>query len=69
MKSTTREHIWPMWLAALGVVAMLAMMAFVVWTPGAAQAQDGPTNPFGTPPPAEGTPTPRLRERLPRRIR
>ena len=47
-----------MWLASLGVVAMLAMMAAVVWTPGAAQAQDGPTNPFGTPPPTQGTPTP-----------
>ena len=48
-------HISPVaLLAVLGVVAMLALMTAVVWLPGSAQAQDGPTNPF---PPADTTPT------------
>ena len=51
MKNKTRKHFWPASLVAtLGVVAMLAIMAAVVWTPSAAQAQEGPSNPFGQPP-------------------
>ena len=53
MINKTREHISPRsLLVALGVVAVLAVMAAVVWLPGSAQAQSGPSNPFApaTPP-------------------
>ena len=52
MSNKTRNHIWPVSLiAALGIVAVLALMAATVWMPGPAQAQDGPSNPFAAPPP------------------
>ena len=58
MNNKTRKHVWPVSLAAaLGVVAMLALMAVVAWTPSPAQAQDGPSNPFAVPP-TEVPPTP-----------
>ena len=51
MSNKTRKHIWPVSLASvLGIAVMLAVMAAVVWSPGLAQAQGGPDNPFGTPP-------------------
>ena len=54
MSKSTRKHISPGALVtALGVVAALALVAAVVWLPGPAQAQSGPSNPFATP-----TPTP-----------
>ena len=54
MSNKTRKHIWPVSLASvLGIAAMLAVMAAVVWSPGFAQAQ-GPDNPFGQPPPVGG---------------
>ena len=57
MSNKTRNHIWPVSLiAALGIVAVLALMAATVWMPGPAQAQDGPSNPFAVPPPGT-TPT------------
>ena len=47
MSKATRKHISPgVLVTALGVVAALALMAAVVWLPGAAQAQSGPQNPF-----------------------
>ena len=56
MNSKTRMHIPPgVLIAALGVVAMLALMAVMVWSTGPAQAQTGPINPFATP-----TPTPTM---------
>ena len=56
MINKTRKHISPVsLLAALGVVAVLAVMAAVVWLPSSAQAQSGPSNPFA---PATTTPTP-----------
>ena len=56
MINKTRKHISPVaLLAALGVVAVLAVMAAVVWLPSSAQAQSGPSNPFA---PATATPTP-----------
>ena len=66
MSKATRKHITPgVLVTALGVVAVLALMAAVVWLPGPAQAQDdgpsGPGNPFaGTPTPTmdPATPTP-----------
>ena len=66
MSKATRMHISPgVLVTALGVVAVLALMAAVVWLPGPAQAQDdgpsGPPNPFaGTPTPTmdPATPTP-----------
>ena len=40
MSNRTRKRIWPVSLAAaIGVVALLAMMAATVWTPSTAQAQ------------------------------
>ena len=56
MINKTRKHIPPgALLTALGVVAVLAIMAAVVWLPGSAQAQSGPSNPFA---PDAATPTP-----------
>ena len=50
MSNKTRKHISPMVLVtALGVVAALALMAGVLWLPGSAQAQQGPSNPFAPP--------------------
>ena len=41
MSKATRMHISPgVLVTALGVVAVLALMATVVWLPGPAQAQD-----------------------------
>ena len=58
MSNKTRKHIWPVSLiAALGIVAVLALMAATVWMPGPAQAQSGPTNPFGATPVPGTTPT------------
>ena len=58
MNKTTRKHITPRALAtALGVVAALALMAAVVWLPGAAQAQTGPNDPFAPPAPTDVTAT------------
>ena len=52
MSDKTRKHIWPVSLiTALGIVAVLALMAATVWMPGSAQAQGGPPNPFVTPMP------------------
>ena len=57
MSNKTRNHIWPVSLiAALGIVAVLALMAATVWMPGPAQAQNGPSNPFAAPAPVT-TPT------------
>ena len=58
MSNKTRKHIWPVSLiAALGIVAVLALMAATVWMPSPAQAQSGPTNPFGPTPVPGTTPT------------
>ena len=49
MSNKTRKRIWPVSLAAaIGVVAMLAVLAATVWTPGPAQAQSG--TPVALPP-------------------
>ena len=65
MSNKTRKHIWPVsLLTALGIVAVLTLMAATVWMPGSAQAQSGPTNPFqatpvpGTTPTGPGSPFP-----------
>ena len=58
MSNKTRKHIWPVSLiTALGIVAVLALMAATVWMPGSAQAQGGPTNPFQATPVPGTTPT------------
>ena len=58
MSNKTRKHIWPVSLiTALGIVAVLALMAATVWMPGSAQAQSGPTNPFQATPVPGTTPT------------
>ena len=52
MTNITRKRIWPVSLVAtLGVVAMLAILAAVMWPTGAAQAQEGlpPAFPPGKP--------------------
>ena len=65
MSNKTKKHIWPVsLLTALGIVAVLALMAATVWMPGPAQAQSGPSNPFlatpvpGTTPTGPGNPFP-----------
>ena len=58
MSKATRKHITPRVLVtALGVVVALALMAAGVWLPGAAQAQQGPDNPFAPPAPTGVTAT------------
>ena len=47
MNYKTRKRIWPVsFAAALGVVAMLALLTATVLMPGAAQAQTAPTDPL-----------------------
>ena len=58
MSKATRKHITPgVLVTALGVVVALALMAAGVWLPGAAQAQQGPNNPFAPPAPIGVTAT------------
>ena len=46
MSNKTRKRIWPVSMgAAIGVVAMLAMLAATMWMPGNAQAQTAPVPP------------------------
>ena len=47
MNYKTRKRIWPVsFAAALGVVAMLALLTATVLMPGAAQAQTAPPDPL-----------------------